>query len=238
MKNLNNSKETQTGEFAAEIIADMDKITWDRIGQMSIDNACRNLAVLDSGESIAALRDHQIGEGESALIVAAGPSIKFQDPAKLIKSSGYKGAIICAESSVRYLITNGIIPDLVVTVDPHPTRVVRWLGDPDLTKEKLQTDDYFRRQDMDETFSNELLANEDILKLLEEHGKKLKFAVSTSSGELVVKRVLDIGAKVYWWNPMLDDPDLENSSTKDLQKMNSLPAKCRGKCWLCCFYDS
>ncbi len=219
-----NPDHIQSGKWAEEIIAGMDQITWDRIGQMSLDNARRNLNVQDRGQSLAKLRNQTLGDGGSCIVVASGPSIKIKDPVKEIKSSGYGGAIICAESAIRYLLTNGIVPDLVVTVDPHPSRVVRWLGDPELTEEKLAKDDYFRRQDMDDAFASELATNEEILNLLDKHGKNIKIAMSTSSGEAVVQRVLDTGMEVYWWNPMLDDPDEENSATRELQEMNGLPS--------------
>lgn len=223
MADTENPNPKPSGEWAQKLVADMERITMDRIGAMSLENARRNVQYLGRGRSLAALRDQPIGEGGSAVIVASGPSIKIQDPAKALRLSGYTGAVICAESAIRYLLTNDIIPDLVVTVDPHPTRIVRWLGDPDLTHEKLERDDYFRRQEMDDAFANELEINERLLDLLSEHGPRIKIALSTSSGEALVKRVLDIGMDIYWWNPMLDDPDREDSRTREMAELNGLP---------------
>lgn len=217
------TKKNPSGHTAKELIANMEQITWERTGPMSLENARRNVKFLDRGESLAALREVPVGEGDHAIIVASGPSIKFKDPAKAIQSSGYKGAIICAESAIRYLLTHGIIPDLMVTVDPHPHRIVRWLGDPDLNEEKLAKDDYFRRQDMDEQFARELEVNQKIIDLLGEHGREIRIALSTSSSEVLVNRVLEIGMQIYWWNPMLDDPDTENSVTRELHEINGLP---------------
>ncbi len=216
-------KKNPSGHTAKELIANMEQITWQRTGAMSLENARQNAKFLDRGQSLAALREVPVGEGDHAIIVASGPSIKFQDPAKAILSSRYKGAIVCAESAIRYLLTHGIVPDLMVTVDPHPHRIVRWLGDPDLNEEKLAKDDYFRRQDMDEQFARELEVNQKIIGLLEEHGKEIRIALSTSSSEVLVKRVLEIGMQIYWWNPMLDDPDTENSVTRELHQINGLP---------------
>jgi len=142
-------------------MSNMDKITWDRIGDLSLENSRRNLQYLHYGKSLADLPSQPIGEKDTALIVASGPSIKIQDPAPMVSSSGYKGAIICTESAIRYLLIHSILPDLVVTVDPHPHRIVRWLGDPTLTEEKLDKDDYFRRQDMDTSFAQEMTTNTD-----------------------------------------------------------------------------
>ena len=49
-----------------------------------------------------------------------------------------------------YCLRNGVVPDLVVTVDPHAQRMIRWFGQPDLTDAELAEDDYFRRQDLDQ----------------------------------------------------------------------------------------
>ncbi len=195
----------------------------DRIGSMSLDNARNNLQFLNRGKSLAELRGQPIGEGKSAIVVASGPSIKIKDPAPQIRQSGYGGAIICAESAIRYLLTHDIIPDLMVTVDPHPTRIIRWLGDTELTREKLAKDDYFRRQEMDDTFNQELETNQKIIDLLAEFGPQIKIALSTSSSEALVNRVLEIGMEIYWWNPMLDDPESENSITRELAEINGLP---------------
>lgn len=217
------TKRNPTGQTAKELIAKMDQITWDRTGAMSLENARRNVQFQGRGESLAALTEVPVGEGDHAIVVASGPSIKFQDPAKAILSSGYKGTVVCAESAIRYLLTHGIIPDLMVTVDPHPHRIVRWLGDPELNEEKLAKDDYFRRQDMDEQFAQELEVNQKIIDLMDQHGKDIRIALSTSSSEVLVKRAMEIGMQIYWWNPMLDDPDQENSATRELHEINGLP---------------
>lgn len=223
------------GGLGRKIVAELDKLTWHRIGPASVENAKRNLAFLDRGKSIAELRRAKLGEGDSAVIVGAGPSIRRRDPAKLLKD--YKGTVIATESAIFYLLKNGIVPHLVVTVDSHATRIVRWFGDPHLDEEALRKDDYFRRQDMDEAFAAELETNRQILALLKEHGPRIKIAVSTSASQAVVNRVLDTGMQVYWWNPMLDDPDQEGSVTRDLFEMNRLPCINGGgnvgsSCWM------
>ena len=177
----------------------------------------------------------QLAEGDSAVIVGAGPSIKRHDPAKYLKD--YKGTIVCTESAIFYLLKNGIVPHLVATVDSHATRIVRWFGDPKLDEKALREDDYFRRQDMDEAFSAELETNKQILGLLREHGPKMKIAVSTSASAAVVDRVLETGMEIYWWNPMLDDPDQPGSVTREIFDENGLPCVNGGgnvgsSCWM------
>jgi hypothetical protein len=202
----------------------MEDLTWERHGALGLDNARRNQALLGRGQSIAALRGADLGKDDSAIVIAAGPSIRRLDPAQLIRHSNYKGALVVTESALPYCLRNGLVPDLAVTLDPHATRIVRWFGDPGLTKEALATDDYYRRQDMDEALADELAANREIVALLDRHGKDIRIALATSASEAVVERVLDTGMEVYWWNPMYDDPDQPGSVTRDIQEFNELPS--------------
>ena len=56
---------------------------------------------------------------------------------KQIRRFEKKLIIICTDGSLFYLLENSIIPDLVVCLDPHPTRIVRWFCDENLNKKKL-----------------------------------------------------------------------------------------------------
>jgi len=67
----------QAGQSAKEIMSNMDKITWDRIGDLSLENSRRNLQYLHYGKSLADLPSQPIGEKDTALIVASGPSMGF-----------------------------------------------------------------------------------------------------------------------------------------------------------------
>ncbi len=225
------------GELGLKLVAHMERLTWERHGRLALENARRNSELLHHGQSLVELRDVPIGTGNHAIVIAAGPSIKRCDPARLIRESGYDGAVIATESATAYCLRCGIVPNLVVTIDPHTTRVVRWLGDPDLTKEGLSADDYFSRQDQDDAFADEMRANEEILRLLDRHGSDIRIALSTTASEAVVNRVLETGMRIYWWNPMLDDPDDPGSVTAELQKENGLPCVNAGgnvgsACWM------
>ncbi len=225
------------GELGLKLVANMAELTHARHGQLALDNAYANAQFLSRGKSLAALRQESIGEGDSAIVVAAGPSMQRQDPARQIRESGYKGAVIATESAIYYCLRNGIVPHLAVSLDPHQTRIVRWFGDPSLDEEARAQDDYYRRQDMDERFADELAANREIMELLARRGKEIRIALSTSTSEKVVRRVLEIGMQVYWWNPMLDDPDGPDSITRKLQRSNGLPSVNAGgnvgsACWM------
>jgi hypothetical protein len=229
--------EMQGGELGLVLVGNMQGITLNRIGDVGLNNAHNNLKYLDRGSSLKELRNAPLGQGDQAVIIAAGPSLHKTNVANKLKSSGYKGAIVVPDGAVLYCLRNGIIPDLIVTVDPHPKRVVRWFGDPTLSKSDLASDDYFSRQDMDPAFADELRVNDEIMELLEKHGKKIRIALSTSSSETVVQRAIDTGMQIYWWNPMYDDPDLAESETENLYKLNGLPCLNAGgnvgsACWM------
>jgi hypothetical protein len=229
--------EMQGGELGLVLVENMQGITLNRIGDVGLNNAQNNLKYLDRGSSLKELRNAPLGQGDQAVIIAAGPSLHKTNVANKLKSSEFKGAIVVPDSAVLYCLRNEIIPDLVVTVDPHAKRVVRWFGDPTLSKSDLASDDYFSRQDMDPAFADELRANDEIMELLEKHGKKIRIALSTSSSETVVQRAIDTGMQIYWWNPMYDDPDLAGSETENLYQLNGLPCLNAGgnvgtACWM------
>jgi hypothetical protein len=225
------------GELGRQMVNNMGRMTSDRYSKLAMENAGKNLVYLDKGVSLAKLRSEIIGDGDMALVAAAGPSIKKQDPAQLYKQADFKGALIVTESAIAYWLRNGIVPDLAVTVDPNLTRIVRWFGDPSLTEDNIREDDYFSRQDQDKHFADELKANDEIVNLLDRHGKDIRIALSTSASPAVVERVMEIGMPIYWWNPMLDDPDETESLTSELQAKNRLPCVNAGgnvgaACWM------
>lgn len=225
------------GGLGRKLVANMERMTRDRIGALCLENVARNRPYFAHGHSLARLRQEAVGEGDAAIVVAAGPSIKRHDPIRAIKAADFKGALVVTESAIYYCLRNGVVPDLVVTVDPAPIRIIRWFGDPGLTPDALAADDYYRRQDMDDSFARELGANAHVLELMDRHAKGMKIALSTASSEAVVKRVLEAGMTPYWWNPMLDDPDAKGSVTRRIQADNGFPSVNAGgnigtACWV------
>jgi hypothetical protein len=158
--------------------------------------------------------------------------------AQFLKENTFAGKLIVAESSMAWCFRNGIRPDLVVTLDPHPTRIVRWFGDPDLNQEKLQADDYYARQDLDPHFQSQALErNRQLVELIDRNGRGLPIAVASCASEAVVRRAEQAGMDVYWWNPMYDDYDLPDSLTRKVHAMNGLPCINAGgnvgaACWV------
>lgn len=214
----------EDGALVRSLISDMDQMTWNRIGEHAIENAKRNFQFKTQGRSLADLRKSSMRKNDNAVVIAAGPSVRRQNPAQILRDHGYRDTVISTDSGIAHCLRNGIVPDLVVSLDPHPTRIVRWFGDPSLREQDLEEDDYYRRQDLDPVFANEVRANEEIIALMRQHARDMPIALSTSTSIAVVERVLDAGMPIYWWNPMLDDPDKPGSRTRELMELNGFPA--------------
>lgn len=210
------------GAILREIVPHMPQITSDRIQAMALENARRNLPYVRRGASLRDLRSLEFGEGDSAVVIAAGPSARRNNPAAALKAANYRGTVVATESALFQCLNAGLVPSLVVCVDPHPQRIVRWFGDPNLAAEIEE--DYFRRQDLDASFANEHEHNKKVLALMDRYGKGLRIALASCAAQDVVERVHDIGMEVFWWNPMIDDPDLPTSATRGLCRENGLPA--------------
>ncbi len=57
----------KSSSLGEALVARMEQMTWDRIGELSQKNIRRNALVRDQGESLRALRDVAVGEGDSAI---------------------------------------------------------------------------------------------------------------------------------------------------------------------------
>jgi hypothetical protein len=212
-------------------------ITLEKVAQVSLDRARENLPY--SSRSILDLRPSlSQAKLESAIVICAGPSLHRRDVAQQIKDSDYTGLLIATESAMAYCLRNDLVPDVVVTVDPHAKRIVRWFGDLDLTQKDLDDDDYYRRQDLDPGLrKNEIIVNEELLSLVDKHGAKIKIAIATCASDAVVKRAIESGMEPFWWNPYLDDFDNSGSLTRELFSLNRLPCLNAGgnvgtACWV------
>lgn len=224
------------GELARALQPRMAELTDQRHSPLAIANARRNLRFLDAGRSMSELRGATLGKTERAIVIAAGPSMHRVNPFPALERGRYDGVVIATDSAILRCLRHNIIPDLVVTLDPHGPSIVRWFGDPELDAKALQND-YFRRQDMDDLFHDELRTNHELLDLLARHGPRMRIALATSAGERVVRRAIDCGMQIYWFNPMIDDPDLPDSRSRLLFEANGLPLiNCGGNvgtaCWM------
>lgn len=159
----------------------------------------------------------------SAIIISAGPSVHKKNSIPRILASGYKGTIVAVDGAYIACLKAGLIPDFVLTLDPHPTRMVRWFGDPNF-EEHNKRDDYFTRQDLDVEFrKNSILQNEQHIELVNRYGHQTKAIVATTAPKNVIERLMAARLDAYWWNPLVDDPRSEGSLTQQLHELNHLP---------------
>ena len=213
---------SSNSKFFNKIKNKINDITYQSLAGSVFKNVKYNKKFLTKGYSLKKLLNYN-KENKNAIIVGAGPSLRRKDQTQVLKKFYKKFIIIACDGSLFYLLSNKIIPDLVVTFDPHPSRVIRWFGDLSLNKKKIKKDDYFSRQDLEVMFKDELKINKKIIKLFDKYSKKINIAIGTSSSKSVVKRLVKSKSKLYWWNPFLDDPNKKESITKKIYKVNRLP---------------
>ena len=217
----------ETGALGRRIAQGLSTITLSLVKDTYFANARANAAAIAKGKNVLALRDTPLMRKQSALVLGAGPSLHRRSVVDQLKA--FDGLIVATESGLSFLLRHDIVPDLIVTVDPDDPdapvqRIVRWFGDPALTAETLERDDYYARQDMDPRFNeNQLRANAELLKLVNQHGPKIRICLASCSSPGVVQRATEAGMDIYWWNPMLDDDETPDSLTREIHAMNGLP---------------
>lgn len=156
--------------------------------------------------------------GRDCIIVSAGPSTIRENTIDRLKHARREDlAIVCMDASLLRLIKCGIVPDYCVVIDPHPTRMLRWFGDPWL-EEHISEDEYFIRQDLDIAFRNASReANEANIELLNHAGREVSLIAATILEPKLLKRFQEIKFKNnYWFTPLVDDPTDINSLTRKL----------------------
>lgn len=165
-------------------------------------------------------------EGEKArhgIVISAGPSVKRTRSIERIRDAGYKGSIVSTDGGYVACLRAGLVPDYVICLDPHPTRIVRWFGDPDIEKHSAN-DDYFERQDLNADFRGDSLRkNAENIELVNKHAAQTKVIVATTVHATVTDRLRAAGLQTYWWNPLVDDPTSATSITKQLFEINKIP---------------
>ena len=202
------------------IASRLDEATFERIAPLALANTELNRPRIR--RSILELAGTPLGEGDAALVIAAGPSLHRRRSLERLKASRFRGAVVAVDGALGACLRQGVVPDLVVSVDPHGERIVRWFGDPALTAPSA--DDYFRRQEMDPAHArDEVTANRELLDLVNRHGPRLAVAIATSAAPAVVDRCEKAGMALHWWNPMYDDHDAPDSLSRRLHASNGLP---------------
>jgi len=212
---------TEPSNLMSNLVSSLNEATMEKCAEISVKHAELNMHF--STRSILDLKNANLPKSDAALVIAAGPSLHRNKVADQIKASGFDGTLVATESAMAYCLRNGITPHVVVTLDPHPKRIVRWFGDTDLSGEDL-SDDYYRRQDLDPNFrDDEIRRNQELINLVNKNGLKLHAAVATCASQAVVARCRESGMQLYWWNPLFDDYGDAASLTQKVFKINSLP---------------
>ena len=207
-------------DLGRRLASKLEAATFERIAGVGLENAAVNRPKIE--RSILELGDVVPGEGDSAVVVGAGPSLYRRDSLARLRKSGYTGTVVAVDGALGSCLRAGVVPHLVVSVDPHRERIVRWFGDPAMMA--APADDYFRRQEMDPAQAkDEVAANRALIGLVNAHGPQMRAAVATSAAPAVVARCEAAGIAMYWWNPMYDDYDKPDSVSRRLHRANGLP---------------
>ena len=212
--------------LAKELLKYIPEVTLRRSAKEGLANARENLPYIQ--HTIAELDPSRTGHTtDVAMVMAAGPSLHRKEPAKLLIKHQFSGPLIVADSSIGYCLRNGLVPNYVVIVDPHPTRIVRWFGDTEL--ERRAQDEYFLRQEMDPAMHRDGLSwNRQLIELVNRYGPKMKAIISTSASAAVRQRCLESGMEMYWWNPMYDDYELPDSLSRRVYELTKVPCMVTG----------
>ncbi|MDP3954698.1 MAG: hypothetical protein Q8Q06_04810 [bacterium] len=211
------------GILISEQISEATKIKSEKMG---LENAKNNSPYFCKTICDLPVLNHPNLE-KPAIVIVGGPSLHRKNPVAKIIASGFRGDIVTTDGSLGYCLRNGLVPDYVVSLDPHPKRIVRWFGDTEL--ETRPEDDYFERQDLDkEHWKNQEECNQQLIKLINEHGKRIKAILSTSVDASVTKRCIESRMEIYWWNPLYDDPQEQDSISKSLFESNRIPCMVTG----------
>jgi hypothetical protein len=210
----------QTSKFNS-VVDEITQIGFNVHKNVLAEHARLNLP--DVKKSVKELPPLRGPKAQSGIIVSAGPSVHRRNSLKRILESGYPGTIIVVDGSYIASLKIGLMPDFVVTLDPCPNRMVRWFGDHDFETHSAN-DDYFARQDLDIEFrKNTIEQNKRHIALVNEHGHRIKAIVSSTVPQNVVERLKESHSDMYWWNPLVDDPNSPESITRAMYNINRLP---------------
>lgn len=168
------------------------------------------------------LRDISPQPDADVLVISAGPSLYRCSILRRVFELSPLPAIVAIDGSYVQCLRARIIPDYVLTLDPHPTRIVRWFGDPDFALNSIG-DDYFARQDLDEAFrQNALRTNFENMKLVDTWASGSSLVISSTAPANVVARTAAF--RRYWFAPLVDNPHAPKSLTRRMAEATGLPA--------------
>lgn len=101
--------------------------TLEQFAQLWMENIAQNMEVILSSKSIKELPKHT---NASAIVIAAGPSLKKNNHLETLRKSDFKGIIIAVDRMLIPLLKEGIIPDYVINADGHRDNILKFFDDP------------------------------------------------------------------------------------------------------------
>ncbi len=198
-----------------ETVASITEVGLAHHGATILENSRANIPAMREDYTLREVFPHRV----PAIIVRAGPSVYRQKTLKRIAESNFDGCIVAVDAAYIQCLKAEILPDFVVTIDPHPTRIVRWFGDPDYS-ENSKHDDYFKRQDLDTAFrENSAAQNRANIGLVDEN--RVPLVICSAAPENVVARTH--GFMRYWFAPLVDNP-AQAGLTRQIFEATGLPA--------------
>lgn len=203
------------------LLAEIPQIGISRHSKDLLENAMRNLPLVrNSFRNI----DPPSGEkSRTAIVISAGPSLVKNNSIGRIKQAGYEGTIISVDGALAACLREGLVPDYVMTLDPHPTRIVRWFGDPDFETHSAN-DDYFTRQDLDIEFrKNSISQNRLNIEIINKYAPSIKVLAATCAPRNVAARLKNAGFDIFWFNPLVDNPLDTDGLTRKLYDICKIP---------------
>src|SRR5262245_66239738 len=103
---------TDLGRRIAGRLADA---TFERVAAVGAENAATNRPRI--GRSLLELAASPLGQGDTAIVIGAGPSLRRRKSLERLAASGYAGAIVAVDSGLGACLRHGIVPEVVGTVD-------------------------------------------------------------------------------------------------------------------------
>lgn len=207
-------------DLGRRIASRLSEATFERVAAVGVENAAANRPRI--GRSLLELGDAPLGEGDAAVVVGAGASLQRRRSLERLAATRFTGTVVAADGALGACLRSGIVPHVVVCVDPHRERIIRWFGDPLMVASP--EDDYFRRQEMDPVHArDEVAANRELIGLVDKHGPSIRIAIATSASPAIADRCQTAGMELFWWNPMYDDYEKAESVSRRLHEANGLP---------------
>lgn len=192
--------------------------------ELWVQNFAKNLPYIWLDSSIAELIPPQEEWFKKpSIVIGRGPSVFRKGHVELLseflQEGKFSGYVVATDGMFLECLKRGVVPDFVVNVDGHPTKIVRWFGDPDFTTNNPEASE------------KDVKRNEEDVNLVDGMSHKLrdvKVILSVTASPNVYRRVKQIGMKVFWWIPLLDDVSQNESLTRLMKMMTKCEKHPRG----------